>query len=190
MTDFTPLPGQESTAREPETISFQSLAACIKCNLAESQLRKVNPASVAFWLLLKFRSEHAPSASATDDQEKFAKFALETMRIAKVPTLLMQQLSYDKLQQFFCLSLTEPLVYISACLGGILAQEVIKCITKRDMPQLNTITVSGPAAQVMAFPAPKYTPPPKVAPMNGNSVDITDSIDVAPIKKDERIDLD
>lgn len=68
---------------------------------------------------------------------------------------------YPSLKDAYGLFFLEPLVHVASIVGGLMAQEVIKAITKRDPPLANTVCFNAhtSAAFVERIPALKAKAP-------------------------------
>ena len=151
--EFTPKPtanDDDDTPNFPVHVKFPSLQDCVQGDLSKSKLRKRPAACIMFMLLLKFRAAAAPSGSEDQDKLKFCHFAADLVKT--LPPKNAAELTPEELQKFFSLSLHEPLVITGACLSGIMAQEVMKSITKRDVPLVNTGTFARDMLQELLVP--------------------------------------
>ena len=138
-----------------------------------------------FMLLLKFRASQPPTNNTTDDQVKFAKFAADLVKT--LPAKNQAELSDEALQTFFCLSLHEPLVITASCVSGTMSQEVMKAITKKDVPWNNTVTFTRSMMQEIMVPYVEAPKKPSAAPVVDEQGDLT--MGVEPVQEGEEIEL-
>jgi len=121
----------ESSA-EPETLHYPSLDEWLACTPAELVTRKADASFVLVSLLAAFLRDGAGQPKP----EAAAKFEDYCRNVAKcVPAVD----GFAGLQEAYRLFFVEPLVHVASISGGLLAQEVIKAITKRDTPLANCV---------------------------------------------------
>jgi ubiquitin-like 1-activating enzyme E1 A len=115
----------------PETFSFASLKEWVACQPSVLLKEKVDPSVLLVSLFLAFRQQSGGVADV-DAGEKFAEYCTT----AKCePELKGMPVLKDMYSLFF----VEPLMHVASIMGGLMAQEVIKAITKRDPPLVNCV---------------------------------------------------
>merc|ERR1711924_73157 len=100
---------------------------------------------------LFFAFQRQPGAVDADGGEKFLEFC---STVAKCEPNVK---GFSSLKDSYSLFFLEPLVHVASIVGGLMAQEVIKAITKRDPPLVNTVCFNAHtnAAIVERIPAPQ-----------------------------------
>lgn len=153
--EHTPIQGApEGTKRPAETLRFPSLRDWLTCTVARLEQdpgpRGIDPAFVlirAFVAFLQEDGKPLDDAAAT----RFESFCRKNLRAAhQVP-------GGDCLADAYQRFLMEPLMHVASVAGGLLAQEVIKGITKRDMPLLNSVIFNARASVALV----EELPPPE-----------------------------
>lgn len=144
--------GSEAPPREPETLSFPSLAEWLKVPPAELAKGKVDASIVLVALFLQFLGK----GGGRDDAAKFEEFCRSVDCVPAVDGVA-------NLEKAFATLFVEPLMHVASVVGGLMAQEVIKAITHRDPPMVNTVCFNAHtgAALVEKIPAPSAKPAPK-----------------------------
>lgn len=139
--EWSPPQGAAADAEAPvkpeETIEFPSLQEWAACTIADMDEAKVDPAFQLFQRLITFLgTEKAPleGSAAT----RFATAASDCSAEAS------SSVGVKSASEFYTLALIEPLAHVSSILGGLLAQEVVKFITQRDAPLVNTVLFCAP----------------------------------------------
>lgn len=125
-------PGSTATAEaaEPETLSFPSFAEWLSTAPEDLAKQKADATFQLTALFLAFAKSGKAAATAAADFEAYCR---DTARVEpKVD-------GYASLKEVFALFFLEPLVPVASVIGGLLAQEVIKGITKRDPPLVNSV---------------------------------------------------
>lgn len=136
----------------PELIKFPSLREWLAISPADMLKQKTDPSVVLMALIANFlKLPCADGKSAVDDgaASRFQSYCQDDAKcVPKVDGV-------DSLAQAYSWFLVEPLVHVASVLGGLLSQEVIKAITKRDVPLVNSICFSAftNAAFVERLPA-------------------------------------
>lgn len=129
-----PAPAEPQQAK-PEHFDFPALEAWLGCTPAELQKQKVDDSALVVALFLAFsrRGEGAsPGAAAA-----FCEFCRsEAKCVPKVD-------GYDDLEHLYRCFFVEPLMHVASVLAGLLSQEVIKAITKKDPPLVNTVVFNA-----------------------------------------------
>lgn len=142
----------EGQSREPETLHFPSFRDWLGCKPADLQ-KKADASFVLVSLLVAFLGEGQGEAKPEAD----AKFQEYCRDVAKcVPAVD----GFKEAKEAYPLFFLEPLVHVASIVGGLLAQEVIKAITKRDTPLMNSVCFNAntSAAMVELIPAPQSAP--------------------------------
>lgn len=128
--------GAGSTAQtqsfEPETVSYPSFGDWLELAPANLQQKKVDASFLLFSLAMAFlRSGGSASPEAAAEFEAFCRKAGCEPKVD----------GYENsgLQSAFKHLFLQPLMHVASVLGGLLAQEVIKAITKRDLPLVNSV---------------------------------------------------
>eukprot|EP00927_Polykrikos_kofoidii_P083430 TRINITY_DN8535_c0_g2_i2.p1 TRINITY_DN8535_c0_g2~~TRINITY_DN8535_c0_g2_i2.p1 ORF type:complete len:375 (-),score=83.20 TRINITY_DN8535_c0_g2_i2:87-1112(-) len=142
----------EATEREPETLSYPSLSEWMKASPVELAKGKVDASVLMIVLFLQFLD----TGKTLDDAGKFEEFCRSADCVPSVDGVA-------SLQKAFATLFVEPLIHVASIVGGLMAQEVIKAITHRDVPLLNTVCFNArtAAALVERIPAQKANPAPK-----------------------------
>jgi len=137
--------GQEAAAAEH--VSFPSFAEWLSATPADLQSQKVDPSILLITLFFAFLQQDAGSTEA-DAPARFAAFCRDSAKV--VPTI-----DGVELEHIYSCLFVEPLVHVASIVGGLLTQEVIKAITKRDPPLANCLCFSAftGAAVVERIPA-------------------------------------
>lgn len=139
-----------------ETFSFPSLQEWVDCAPSQLQKEKVDASVLLVSLFFAFRRQAGPA-----DAEAGGKFLEYCRTVAKCEPEIQGLAGLENVYGlFFC----EPLVHVASILGGVLAQEVIKAITKRDPPMANCVCFNAhtSAAIVERIPAQVATKKRKV----------------------------
>mmetsp|Transcript_1284 Transcript_1284/g.3665 ORF Transcript_1284/g.3665 Transcript_1284/m.3665 type:complete len:346 (-) Transcript_1284:172-1209(-) len=120
------------TTAEPEIIKFPSFKEWLGCPAADLQKGKVDPSVVLVALFLAFARSH--SARLCPDQgAAFQTYCRDSAGCLPAVD------GITDLAEAYRLFFLEPLVHVASIVGGLLAQEVIKSITKRDAPLANSV---------------------------------------------------
>lgn len=138
-----------STESSAETTSFPSFQEWVDCTPNELQKAKCDPSVLLISLFVAFRRQ--AGAADADAGEKFQEYC---RTVAKCEPEVK---GYPSLKDAYQLFFLEPLVHIASIVGGLMAQEVIKAITQRDPPMVNSICFNGhtSTAIVERIPAPQ-----------------------------------
>jgi ubiquitin-like 1-activating enzyme E1 A len=118
-------------ASGPETTSYPSLQEWVDCTPSQLQKDKVDPSVLLVALFFAFQRQ-AGSTDA-DAGDKFLEYC------STVAKCQPEVKGYPSLKDAYGLFFLEPLVHVASIVGGLMAQEVIKAITKRDPPLANTV---------------------------------------------------
>lgn len=132
---------------EPEQVSYPSLSEWLDCTTTTMQQKKVDSSFILIALFMAFlRGGGSPVAAEADKFDDFCKNSAKC-----VPAVDGMASLQDAYRCFFL----EPLMHVASIVGGLLAQEVIKAITKRDPPLVNSICFNANtgAALVERIPA-------------------------------------
>jgi len=124
-------PGEETKKKEPETVSFPSFLDWLACKPSDMQ-RSVDGSILLFALFFAFLSEgggEPKPEAATKFQDFCRDVAKCTVKIDGI----------EELKDAYHLFFMEPLIHVASIVAGLLSQEVIKAITKRDLPLLNCV---------------------------------------------------
>lgn len=143
----------EPTAAEPETIVFPSLKEWLSTSLEEMVKDKVDASVVFVSLIAKFlQSDEAKADGGPSSASAGTRFEAFCKSVKCLPAVD----GLASLSEAYGIFLVEPLVHVASVLGGLLAQEVVKAITKRDVPLANSVCFSAftNAAVVERLPAP------------------------------------
>lgn len=137
----------ESNA-EPETLHFPSFDEWLECTPAELLQRKADASFVLISLFIAFLR----GGAGQPKPEAAAKFEDYCKNVAKCAPAVD---GFASLQDAYRLFFVEPLMHVASIAGGLLAQEVIKAITKRDTPLVNCVCFNAntSAALVERIPA-------------------------------------
>lgn len=117
----------------PETVHFPSLAEWLEPTPGELQGQKVDASVVFVALVLAFlraQGSHKGSAAAAAE---FVEYCGATAKCLPSVDGIVE------LQDLFSFLFIEPLMHVASILGGLVAQEVIKAVTKRDPPLVNCV---------------------------------------------------
>mmetsp|Transcript_12575 Transcript_12575/g.21836 ORF Transcript_12575/g.21836 Transcript_12575/m.21836 type:complete len:343 (+) Transcript_12575:98-1126(+) len=144
----------EATPKEPaapETLSFPSLSEWAQCAPKQLQEQKVDASVLLFSLFVNFlhKSDGTLKIGA-DAAGRFEEFCSTEKCMPIIDGIV-------GLKEVYSLFFMEPLVHVASIAGGLLAQEVIKAITKRDPPMMNCVCFNAntSAALVERIPAPQ-----------------------------------
>lgn len=139
-----------STENSPaETTSYPSFQEFLECAPEQLQKDKVDASVLLVALFFAFRRQGG--AADPDAGEKFAEYC---RNVAKCEPEVK---GMSSLKDAYGLFFLEPLVHVAAIVGGLLTQEVIKAITKRDPPMPNSLCFNAftSTALVERIPAAK-----------------------------------
>lgn len=143
--------GQPAAEQEPakaDEFSFPSLQAWADCSAADLQRQKVDDSILLVKLFLAFAQNTKAEADAGGKFEDFCRDVAKC--VPKVDGMPCLKHAYSC---FF----VEPLMHVASVLAGLLSQEVIKAITKKDPPMMNTVCFNAftSTALVECIPAPE-----------------------------------
>lgn len=147
----------EAPKREPELFSFPSFREWMGVSASRLQQDpKVDPAFILFRSFFAFL-EDGERPLENGAAARFETFCGGHLKAKPQVT------GVESLAQVYSHFFVEPLVHVASITGGLLAQEVIKAITKRDQPLLNTVLFNAHAsvALVEHLPAPEKANPKK-----------------------------
>lgn len=139
----------EAKPPEPQTLRFASLQQWLDGITGILQAGKCD-GSVAFVALFAAFLRESPSKTPETSAAAFDAFVKG--KGSGAPTVE----GVPNLQDAYDLFFMEPLMHVASVIGGLLAQEVIKAITKRDVPLLNSVCFNAHtgAALVEQIPMP------------------------------------
>mmetsp|Transcript_11081 Transcript_11081/g.29343 ORF Transcript_11081/g.29343 Transcript_11081/m.29343 type:complete len:229 (+) Transcript_11081:436-1122(+) len=148
---------ENAAALEPETVSFPAFSAWLECAPAELMKAKVDGSIVLFALFFAFLRKTSGEAAGARDACKFEEYCTKTANCTpSVDGVNALKDAYETLSY-------EPMMHVASVVGGLLAQEVIKAITKRDPPLVNSVCFNAhtSAAFVERIPQQRASPAPK-----------------------------
>lgn len=136
-------------ASGPETTSYSSLQELVDCAPSQLQKDKVDPSVLI--VALFFAYQRQAGAADADAGEKFHEYC---RNVAKCEPEVK---GFSSLKDIYSLFFLEPLVHVASIAGGLMAQEVIKAITKRDPPMANCVCFNAhtSTALVERIPSPQ-----------------------------------
>jgi len=136
------------TTAEPEAINFPSFKEWLACSPADLQKRKVDASFVMVALCLAFLRGR-PGQARPELGDSFQEYCRGPAGCTPAVD------GVGELSEAFRLLFVEPLMHVASIVGGLLAQEVIKAITKRDTPLVNCVCFNAHtgAALVERVPA-------------------------------------
>eukprot|EP00434_Breviolum_minutum_P002699 symbB.v1.2.002378.t1/scaffold110.1/size325157/25 len=153
MQDRSAQGGPEAGPKEqnPETFSFPSLSAWLTA-VPELLQGKSDASFKLIGLFASFLHKKAQKAVPSNAAD-FLAHCREAKCEPKVDGL-------ENMQQAFGHFFVEPLIHVASVLGGLLSQEVIKAITRKDPPLVNSVCFNAHtgAALVEHWPAVHATP--------------------------------
>lgn len=135
----------------PETMSFPSFSAWAECAPKTLQEGKVDGSVLVISLFVDFLRKAAGTLkTGADAGEQFQEHCKTVQCVPAVDGV-------SCMKEVYSLFFLEPLVHVASIVGGLLAQEVIKAITKRDPPMMNCVCFNANtgAAFVERIPAPQ-----------------------------------
>jgi ubiquitin-like 1-activating enzyme E1 A len=135
----------------PENFNYSSFQEWIDCAPSQLLKEKVDASVLLFSLFAGFR-RHVGGAADADSGEKFAEYC---RTVAKCEPDLK---ALPGLQEIYSLFFLEPLMHVASVLGGLMAQEVIKAITKRDPPMVNTVCFNAQTSTAIIERIPALAP--------------------------------
>mmetsp|Transcript_89169 Transcript_89169/g.236993 ORF Transcript_89169/g.236993 Transcript_89169/m.236993 type:complete len:348 (-) Transcript_89169:66-1109(-) len=138
----------EGAAPEPETLHYPSFREWLGCSPADLQKGKVDASVLLIALFVAFVRSNAGKVQP-DQGAAFQAYCRDTAGC--LPTVD----GVADLASAYGLFFLEPLIHVASIVGGLLAQEVIKAITKRDAPLVNCVCFNAHtgAALVERIPA-------------------------------------
>lgn len=136
-------------ATGPETTSFPSFQEWVDSTPSDLQKGKVDPSVQLIFLFLAFCRQ--AGAADADAGEKFQDYCKS---VAKCEPEVK---GYSSLKDIYGLFFLDPLVHVASVIGGLMTQEVIKAITKRDPPMANCVCFNAhtSTAIVECIPSPQ-----------------------------------
>mmetsp|Transcript_20699 Transcript_20699/g.45443 ORF Transcript_20699/g.45443 Transcript_20699/m.45443 type:complete len:355 (+) Transcript_20699:2-1066(+) len=142
-------------AAELEKVTFPAFSEWLACSAADLQQQKADGVFILLALFTGFLQKKG-TALPVEPEAVAAQFA-DFCRTSKCAPEVE---GVSKLEDIGPMFFLEPLVPVAAVLGGLLAQEVIKFITRRDPPLVNCVCFSAHtgAALVERIPAQKVQP--------------------------------
>jgi len=133
----------------PETLSFPPLREWFESSPSALQQGKVDDSFVLVTLVASFL--HSEGASEPDPAARFEAFVNKSL-----PSGLNVEGLAD-LKRAYALFFLEPLMHVASIVGGLLAQEVIKAITKRDDPFVNAVCFNAQTSTALVDRLPVKT---------------------------------
>eukprot|EP00933_Yihiella_yeosuensis_P016268 TRINITY_DN13967_c0_g1_i2.p1 TRINITY_DN13967_c0_g1~~TRINITY_DN13967_c0_g1_i2.p1 ORF type:complete len:346 (+),score=80.37 TRINITY_DN13967_c0_g1_i2:90-1127(+) len=132
---------------EPETFSFPAFSEWLNCKPSELAAKKTDDSFLLVSLLASFLRNGGKALQSSADG--FEGYCRDTAKC--VPNVD----GVASMKEAFGHFLVEPLMHVASVLGGLLAQEVIKAITKKDPPMINSVCFNAHtcAALVERIPA-------------------------------------
>mmetsp|Transcript_99215 Transcript_99215/g.285432 ORF Transcript_99215/g.285432 Transcript_99215/m.285432 type:complete len:344 (-) Transcript_99215:87-1118(-) len=115
---------------EPEEFDFPSLEAWMQCAPADLQKAKTDDSVLLVALFLAFSRSQQASPDAAGKFEDFC--TNEAKCVPKVDGM-------PDLKHAYACFFLEPIMAVASVLAGLLSQEVIKAITKKDPPLSNSV---------------------------------------------------
>merc|ERR1712232_88239 len=162
---------QQAEAPKPITFLYPSFKEFLGRSPMDLQMNKVDPSLVLVALLFSFLRSTGPSRVHLDQASHFEEFCSAATRNRP----LKREDLPCTLQDAYRFLFMEPLIHVASVLGGLLAQEVIKAITKRDLPLVNSVCFN---AQTGAAYVERIPPLPKEAAGTKRKADETLSLDL------------
>jgi len=143
----------EGATPEPETLHYPSFKEFLGCSPSDLQKSKVDGSILLVALFLAFVRGQAGKVQP-DQGAAFQAYCRDTAGCTPAVD------GFEDLAEAYSLFFLEPLVHVASIIGGLLAQEVIKAITKRDVPLVNCICFNAntSAAMVERIPAASASP--------------------------------
>lgn len=140
-----------------ENLSYPSFKEWLECTPASLQRQKADASFVVVALFLAFM--RSSGKGCCGDESGTSKFAAYCNSEKCSPTVD----GYENVKDVYPCFFVEPLMHVASIIGGLLAQEVIKAITKRDVPLSNCVCFNAhtSAALVERIPAAPKSPPKK-----------------------------
>merc|ERR1711920_109386 len=139
--------GGEEKAFEPEQVQYPSFGEWLEVTTETMQKKKVDSSFMLISLFTAFlRGGGKPNP---DEASKFEDFCNNSAKCTPAVD------GISSLQHAYRCFFVEPLMHVASIVGGLIAQEVIKAITKRDPPLVNCICFNANtgAAFVERIPA-------------------------------------
>lgn len=121
----------EEKQPEPEQVHYPSLGEWLDCTPTTMQQKKCDASFILVALFMAF--QRGGGRPVAEEAAKFEDFCRNSAKC--VPAVDGMASLQDSYRCFFL----EPLMHVASIVGGLLAQEVIKAITKRDPPLVNSI---------------------------------------------------
>lgn len=152
------------TGQNPETFSFPSFSDWLAA-VPALLTGKSDDSFKLFGLFASFlrgKAERAVPSAAAD----FEAHCQEVKCQPKVDGL-------QTMQQAFGHFFVEPLVHVASVLGGLLSQEVIKAITRKDPPLVNSVCFNAHTGAALV----EHCPAKPAAPVKRKAEDVADLLD-------------
>ncbi|CAJ1375651.1 unnamed protein product [Effrenium voratum] len=154
---------EAGTEHKPETFSFPSFSSWLS-ELPQTASGKTDATFKLIALFASFRNSHK---AAPSEAKSFAAHCKEVQCEPKVDGL-------DSLEQAFSHFFVEPLVHVASVLGGLLTQEVIKAITRKDPPLVNSVCFNAHTGAALVEQIPAAPPAPKKRKVEEEVADLLD----------------
>ncbi|CAJ1362993.1 unnamed protein product [Effrenium voratum] len=152
------------TEHKPETFSFPSFSSWLSELPQTLASGKTDATFKLIALFASFRNSHK---AAPSEAKSFAAHCKEVQCEPKVDGL-------DSLEQAFSHFFVEPLVHVASVLGGLLTQEVIKAITRKDPPLVNSVCFNAHTGAALVEQIPAAPPAPKKRKVEEEVADLLD----------------
>jgi len=142
-------PGDAPEPPTSETMHFPTLSQWLECTPTDLRRQKVDDSIILMSLFLAFSRDN--KQVGPEGANKFEDFCRDVQKCEiKVD-------GYPDVKDAYANFFVEPLIHVASITAGLLAQEVIKAITKRDRPLMNSVCFNAHtcAALVECLPAPQ-----------------------------------
>jgi len=147
-------PSAQAQESQSETFSFPSFSDWLAVSPEVLQQKKVDASILLvalFAAFLRGGGKASPEAAAG-----FEAFCRDTAKcVPKIDGIA------GGVKEAFGHFFVEPLIHVASILGGLLAQEVIKSITKKDPPMLNSVCFNAHTCAALVELIPAAPPAPK-----------------------------
>jgi len=146
-------PSAQAQAPDPETFSYPSFSEWLSCTPASMEKK----CDASFQLIALFaafqRSGGKAEPGAAADFETYCRDKAKCEPVVDGMTGGMK----EAFGHFF----VEPLIHVASIIGGLLSQEVIKAITRKDPPLVNSICFNAHTCAALVERLPAAPPAPK-----------------------------
>lgn len=137
-----------AAAEGAETVSFPSFQEWLDCPL---EALKKGKADSSFQLLALFAKFCRDKGAAAGKEAEFREYCGADLKVDGI----------EDVGAAYKMFFLEPLVHVASVLGGLLAQEVIKAITKRDLPLCNSVCFNATTSAALVERIPQEAAQPK-----------------------------